>query len=151
VSASPSSLSVTEGSSGSSTISTTVSGGFSSAITLSASGLPAGVTASFNPGSIVAPGSGSSTLTFTANSTATTGTASVTVTASGGGVTHTATVSLTINTAAMPNFSVSSSPASLSIVQGTSGSSTISTTVSGGFNAAIAFGLGTSHWRDGQL
>jgi uncharacterized membrane protein len=137
VSASPSSLSVAQGGSGSSTISTTVSGGFNSPVTLSASGLPTGVTASFNPASIVAPGSGSSTFTLSANSTATTGTANVTVTASGGGVTHTTTVSLTINPAATPNFSVSSSPASLSIVQGTSGSSTISTTVSGGFNAAV--------------
>jgi hypothetical protein len=66
---------------------------------LSASGLPTGVTASFNPASIAAPGSGSSTLTLSAASTATTGTANVTVTASGGGVTHTATVALTVTAA----------------------------------------------------
>jgi uncharacterized membrane protein len=99
VSASPASLSVTQGSSGSSTISTTVSGGFNSAISLSTSALPSGVTASFNPTSIAAPGSGSSTLTFTASSTATTGTTNVTVTATGGGITHTATIALTVNTA----------------------------------------------------
>lgn len=137
ITASPAALSVTQGSSGSSTVSTTVSGGFNSAVSLSASGLPAGVTASFSPTSVAAPGSGSSTLTFSASSTATAGTASVTVTASAGGVTHTTAVSLTINPAATPNFLVSSSPASLSIVQGTSGNSTISTTVSGGFNAAV--------------
>ncbi|HET6842104.1 MAG TPA: hypothetical protein VFK06_10510 [Candidatus Angelobacter sp.] len=138
VSASPTSLSVTQGASGSSTISTTVSGGFNSAVSLSASGLPAGVTASFNPTSIAAPGSGSSTLTFTASSTATTGTSTVTITATGGGVTHTTTVSLTITAAATPNFTVSASPTSLSVTQGASGSSTISTTVSGGFNSAVA-------------
>jgi uncharacterized membrane protein len=138
VSASPASLAVTQGASGSSTISTTVSGGFNSAVALSASGLPSGVTASFNPTSIAAPGSGSSTLTFTASSTATTGTSTVTITATGGGVTHTTTVSLTINAAATPNFTVSASPASLSVTQGASGSSTISTTVSGGFNSAVA-------------
>ncbi|HEY6251145.1 MAG TPA: hypothetical protein VI685_14395, partial [Candidatus Angelobacter sp.] len=81
---------------GSSTISTTVSGGFNAAVALSASGLPSGVTANFNPTSIAAPGNGSSTLTFTATSTATTGTSNVTVTATGGGVTHLATISLTI-------------------------------------------------------
>jgi uncharacterized membrane protein len=138
VSASPTSLSVTQGSSGSTTISTTVSGGFNSAISLSASGLPAGVTASFNPTSIGAPGSGSSTLTFSASSTATTGTTNVTVTASGGGVTHTTTVALTVNAAANPSFTLSASPTSLSVAQGGSGSSTISTTVSGGFNSAIS-------------
>jgi hypothetical protein len=74
-----------------------VSGGFNSAISLSTSALPSGVTASFNPGSIAAPGSGSSSLTFTAGSTAATGTTNVTVSASGGGITHTATVGLTIN------------------------------------------------------
>ncbi|HZR28020.1 MAG TPA: alkaline phosphatase family protein [Terriglobales bacterium] len=138
VTASPASLSVTQGTSGSSTISTTVSGGFNSAVSLSASGLPAGVTASFSPASIAAPGSGNSTLTFTANSTATTGTVNVTITASGGSVTHTTTVALTITAAATPDFTMSASPTSVSIVQGNSGSSTVSTTVSGGFNSAIS-------------
>src|SRR5258708_6951662 len=138
VAASPASLSVTQGTSGSTTVSTTVSGGFNSAVALSVSGLPSGVTASFNPTSIAAPGSGSSTLTFTASSTATTGTATVTVTATGGGVTHTATVSLTINAAATPDFAVSASPASVSVTQGSTGTSTISTTVSGGFNSAVS-------------
>jgi hypothetical protein len=138
ISASPASLSVTQGTSGSTTISTTVSGGFNSAVSLSASGLPTGVTASFNPTSIAAPGSGSSTLTFTASATATTGTVNVTVTASGGGVTHTATVSLTITAAATPDFAVSASPTSVSVVQGSSGSTTVSTTVSGGFNSAVS-------------
>ncbi|PYX87071.1 MAG: hypothetical protein DMG67_20005, partial [Acidobacteria bacterium] len=138
LSASPTSLSVTQGSSGSATISTAVSGGFNSAISLSASGLPSGVTASFNPASVAAPGSGSSTLTFSASGTATNGTANVTVTASGGGVTHTSTVALTVNPAAAPNFTVSASPTSVSVVQVSSGTSTISTTISGGFNSAVS-------------
>jgi hypothetical protein len=138
MSASPTSVSVAQGGSGTSTISTAVSGGFNSAMSLSASGLPAGVTASFSPASIAAPGSGSSTLTFNASSTATTGTSTVTVTATGGGITHTTTVSLTISASAAPNFSVSASPTSVSVAQGGSGSSTISTTVSGGFNSAVS-------------
>ncbi len=96
ISASPTTVSVAQGGTRTTTLSTTVSGGFNSAISLSATGLPAGVTAAFSPASIAAPGSGSSTLTFTASSTATLGTSSVTINASGGGVSHSTTVSLTV-------------------------------------------------------
>ncbi|HYX52900.1 MAG TPA: Ig-like domain-containing protein [Candidatus Limnocylindrales bacterium] len=99
LSTTPSTLSVAQGSSGTTRISTTVAGGFNSAISLSTSGLPSGVTASLSPTSIAAPGNGSSTLTLTAASTAPTGTFNVTATATGGGITHTATVALSISTA----------------------------------------------------
>ena len=138
VSASPASLSVTQGSSGTTTISTTVSGGFNSAVSLSVSGLPAGVSAGFSSASIAAPGAGNSTLTFTASSTATTGTTNVTLTASGGSVTHTSIVALTVNASATPDFGISASPASLSVTQGSSGSATVSITVSGGFNSTVS-------------
>lgn len=99
LSASPGTVSVAQGSSATSTISTAIAGGFNSSISLSATGLPSGVTASLSPTSIAAPGNGSSTLTFTASSTATTGTFNVTVNATGGGITHTATVALSITAA----------------------------------------------------
>lgn len=136
--AAPTTVSVAQGGTKTTTVSTTVSGGFNSAVSLSASGLPAGVTASFSPTSIAAPGSGSSTLTFTASSTATTGTSTVTINASGGGVSHSTTVSLTVSATATPDFAVSASPASLSVAAGGSGTSTVSTTVSGGFNSAVS-------------
>jgi hypothetical protein len=138
VSASPTTVSVAQGGSKTTTVSTTVSGGFNSAISLSASGLPAGVTASFSPASIAAPGSGSSTLTFTASSTATVGTSTVTINASGGGISHSTTVSLTVSSTATPDFSLSASPTSLSVAAGSSGSSTVSTSASGGFNSAVS-------------
>jgi hypothetical protein len=138
LSASPTSLTITQGSSGASTISTSVSNGFNASVALSISGLPSGVTASFSPASIAAPGSGSSTLTFTASSTATTGTFNTTVTATGGGLTHTTTIPLTVNAATAPNFTISASPASLSVAAGGTGTSTISTTISGGFNSAVS-------------
>lgn len=96
LSESPGSLSVAQGSSGTSTITTAVSGGFNSAIALSASGEPSGVTVGFNPASIAAPGSGSSIMTATAASSATPGTYPITVSATGGGLTQTGTVNLTI-------------------------------------------------------
>ncbi|HET8889235.1 MAG TPA: hypothetical protein VFQ41_10055 [Candidatus Angelobacter sp.] len=133
LSASPSSLSVTQGSSGSSTITVTPSGGFTGSVTLSTSALPSGVTASFGTN----PTTGTSVVTFTASSTATTGTTSVTITGVSGTLSHTTSISLTINATATPNFSLSASPSSLTVKQGTSGSSTISVTASGGFTGSV--------------
>ena len=138
ISASPTSVSVVQGNNGTSTITTAVSGGFNSAIALSASGQPTGVTVSFNPTSIAAPGSGTSTMTMAVASTTATGTYTITVTGTGESITHTATVSLTVTAAGSPAFTISASPTSVSVVQGNSGTSTITTAVSGGFNSAIA-------------
>src|SRR5512146_2375672 len=134
LSASPASLSVTQGSSGSSTITVTPSGGFTGSVTLSTSALPSGVTASFGTN----PTTGSSVLTFTASSTATTGTSSITVTGTSGTLTHTTSVSLTIVAPAAPDFSLSASPTSLTVKQGTSGSSTITETDLNGFTGSVS-------------
>ncbi|MGB8768561.1 MAG: LamG-like jellyroll fold domain-containing protein, partial [Candidatus Korobacteraceae bacterium] len=136
ISASPASLSIAQGNQGTSTITTTVSGGFSNAISLSATGAPTGTTVSFNPSTIPAPGSGTSTMTITVGASTATGTYPITVTGSGGGTQHTVTVTLTVTAA--PNFTISASPASLSIAQGNQGTSTITTAVSGGFSNAIS-------------
>ena len=82
VAASPSSLTINQGSNGTSTITVTSLNSFSSATTLSASGLPTGVTAAFSTNPVTPPANGNatSTLTLTASSTATTGTATVTIT-----------------------------------------------------------------------
>src|SRR6266851_7143437 len=93
---SPTSLSLPPGSSGSTTVSTTVSGSFNSSVALSVSGLPPGASASFSPTSIPAPGSGTSTLSVTAGSTTAAGTYSLTVTGSGGTQTHTAALGLVV-------------------------------------------------------
>ncbi len=135
LSASPASLSIAQGSQATSTITTTVSG-FSSSISLSASGAPTGTTVSFNPSTITPPGSGNSTMTVTVGSSTAVGTYSITVSASGGGVQQSATVSLTVT--APPTFTLSASPTSLSVVQGNQGTSTITTTVSGGFNNPVS-------------
>ena len=90
----PPRLACRRGSSGTSTITSTVTGGFDSAIALSASGLPSGVTASFSPTSIT--GTGKSTLKFTVSRTASTGTHTITITGTGGGKTHTTSVSLSV-------------------------------------------------------
>jgi subtilase family serine protease len=136
--ASPTAVSVATGNSGASTITTAVSGGFNSAIALTASGAPAGVTVGFSPSSIAAPGSGTSTVTFAVASTTAAGTYTITITGTGGGLTQTATVSLTVTATAPAGFTVSASPASITVARNTSGSATITTAVSGSFNSAIA-------------
>ncbi len=133
LSASPASLTVTQGTSGTTTIKETPSGGFTGSVTLSASGLPAGVTAAFGTN----PTTGTSVLTLTASATATTGTSNVTITGTSGTLSHTTTVSLTVNATATPNFALSASPASLTVTQGTSGSSTVTETPSGGFTGSV--------------
>jgi kumamolisin len=146
ISASPTSVSVVQGGSGESTITTSVSGGFNSAVSLSATGQPTGVTVSFSPTSIAAPGSGSSTMSMVVASTTVAGTYTITVSGTGGGTTHTATVSLTVTTVAAGNFTLSASPASLTINQSSSGTTTITITPSNGFAGSVALaasGLGT--------
>ncbi|MFI5167634.1 MAG: protease pro-enzyme activation domain-containing protein [Thermoanaerobaculales bacterium] len=138
ISASPNSVSVVQGNNGTSTVTTAVSGGFNSAIALSATGQPTGVTVTFNPTSIAAPGSGSSTMTLAVASSTATGTYPITVSGVGGGVTQTTTVSLTVTPPAAPAFTISASPTSVTVSQGSKGTSTITTAVSGGFNSAIA-------------
>ncbi len=104
VAASPSSVSVQQGASANTTITVTSTNSFNSAVSLSASGLPSGVTASFSPSSVTPPANGSatSTLTFTASATASTGTFSVTVTGTSGSTSHSATVSLTVTSTGGP-------------------------------------------------
>jgi subtilase family serine protease len=129
---SPGSLSITQGSSGTSTITVNDAGGFTGSVTLAASGLPSGVTATFGTN----PTTGTSVLTFTASSTATTGTSTVTITGTSGSLTASTTIALTVSAAASPNFSVAASPASVTVTQGASGTSTITITSTGGFNSA---------------
>jgi len=134
LSASPASLTVTQGSSGNSTITVTPSGGFTGSVNLSASGLPSGVTTTFGTN----PTTSTSVVTLAASGTATTGTFTVTITGTSGTLTHTTTISLTVKAVTSPNFSLSASPSSVTVVQGNSGNTTISVTPSGGFTGSVS-------------
>lgn len=138
--ASPTAVNVSQGGTASSTVTTTIGGGFNSAVSLTISGLPSGVTASFNPASIAAPGNGSSTVTFTASSTAATGTANVTITASGGGITHTTTIALTV-TSPNADFTITDSPASITVARGSTGNTTVTIGALNGFSGTVALSV----------
>src|SRR6266478_2353231 len=137
LSASPPSQSVVQGQGTAYTATVTALSGFSGTVNFSASGLPSGASASFNPTSV--SGSGSSTMTVTTLTSTPTGTYTITITGTSPGLTHTTTVSLTVNAAAQPNFSLSRSPSSVTIVQGGSaGTSTITITPSNGFSGSVS-------------
>jgi len=94
LSASPGSLTIVQGSSGASMISVGSTNGFTGAVSLAASGLPKGVTASFSARKT----SSTSTLTLTASATAkiVTG-ATVTITGTAGTLVQTTTINLTVS------------------------------------------------------
>ena len=130
---SPSSLTITQGgAAGTSTITVTDLNGFTGSVSLTASGLPSGVTAVFGPN----PTSTTSTLTLTASSTATTGSATVTITGTSGSLVANTTLALTVQAPATPNFTISASPASLTVKPSGTGTSTITITSQNSFSSA---------------
>jgi subtilase family serine protease len=133
--ASPGAVTVVQGSTGTSTITSTVINGFDSAISLSATGLPSGVTATFSPTSIT--GAGTSTVTFTVSSSTAAGTYRITISGASGSITGSAAVTLTV-IKPPDTFYISASPTTISVAQGSSGTTTLTTTISGGFDSAIS-------------
>lgn len=90
--------------SGTSSIATTVTGGFNAAVALSASGVPAGATATFAPASIAAPGQGSSMLTVTAGASTPAGSYPISVSGTGGGKSHSQALVFTVAAAPVSSF-----------------------------------------------
>jgi hypothetical protein len=136
VSCSPSSVSIVQGSSGSTTCTVTAIDGFSSAVNLSCANLPSGVTCTYNPPSVTP--TANSSLTINVPSGAPTGSFTIQAQGTSGALTRSANIGLTITPAPVPNFTVSCSPASLTVTQGqTSGASDCTVTSTNGFNSAV--------------
>jgi subtilisin family serine protease len=95
VAVSPASGSVNPGSSLTTTVSTATTSGAAQSVSLSASGLPSGATASFSPASVTS--GGSSTLTIATATSTPPGTYPVTITGTAASGSHTTTLSLTVN------------------------------------------------------
>lgn len=129
-------VSIVQGTSGASTITSTPFGSYSSQINISVSGLPSGVTVSY--GSNPFGPSGNTTINFIASSSAAVGTTAVTVTGTGSdGTMQTTTVNLTV-TAAPLIFSIAASPTSLTVSRGSSGTVTVTTAVAQGTVSSIS-------------
>jgi len=135
LSGSPPSQSVVQGQGTTYTVTLTPLSGFSGTVNLTASGLPSGAAASYNPPSVT--GSGNSTMSVTTSTSTPAGTYTLTITGTSPGLTRTTTVSLTVNSATQPNFSLSASQSSVTITQGTSGTSTITVNPQNGFGGSV--------------
>ena len=118
-----------------------LTGNFSSAVALSVSGLPSGVTAAFAPATLAAPGSGTSFLSLTAASTATPGQYGFTVLAAGGGVVRYANLLLTV--IGPPSFALKTDVTALALVSGATFSTLVRLAPQNGFNAPVALTAGT--------
>jgi hypothetical protein len=102
ISANPTSLSIAQGSSGTSTISTAVTSGSAGTVSLSVGVSPTGPVASVSPASVTA--GGSATLTVTVGSGVATGNYTVTVTGTEGSATHSASVTVTVTAPSSGGF-----------------------------------------------
>jgi Prealbumin-like fold domain len=112
--ATPSTLTLAQGTVGTSTITTAATSGRPQTVSLSVSGTPSGATVSLSPTSVTA--GASSTLTVNAG-TAAPGTYSLVVRGTEGGVTHTTTVTL----------GVTANPAHLTLMKSVSGGTAVAT------------------------
>ena len=135
LSASPSSQTVVQGGGAAFSATVTAGTGFSGTVSLSVSGLPAGVTASFNPASIST--SGSSTLSISTNSSTATGSYPVTITATSGTLAHTANVTLAVSA----DFSVTVAPSNATVSRGSSASFTVTITPNSGFTGTVSLSV----------
>jgi len=141
LSASPSSLTVTQGNSVATTVTVTDVGGFSGGVTLVASGLPNGVTATFASN----PAAGTDLLKLAASSSATTGTYTVTITGSysagnSGALSASTTFVLTVNPSPK-SFNLQALPDVLSIPRGGTRTSRIIVTSVDGFSSPVSLGI----------
>lgn len=135
LSASPNAINVVQQGGNTSTITVTPSGGFTGSVNLSASGLPNGVTASFNSLSTAT----SSLLTLSASSSASLGGPTpITITGTSGSLSQTTTVNVTV--VAPPNFTLTNSGNITNLTPGatTGNTATITITPTNGFTGTVA-------------
>lgn len=110
--------------------------GFMGTVTVSVSGMPAGVTAS--PASLTLSPGTAQNITITADSSAAAAGATLTLTGISGTLSHSTSVSLTI-TPLPADFALSIDPSSLTIIAGTPGASIVVTAKPlGGFSSRVA-------------
>jgi hypothetical protein len=144
-------ITLTAGNSGTSTISVTPSGGFTGNVALACSvtppsGATSPATCSLNPTTAMVSGTSAVTSTLTVNTTSTTTAGSYTVTTTGtlGTLTSSTPLTLTVTAPPTPSYALSNG-GGITVTQGSSGTSTISVTPSGGFTGNVALSCTSSN------
>lgn len=145
IGANPTSLSISQGTNANSTITISSVNSFAGTITLSANSSPSGPTTSFgtNPVTVSSGGTATSKLTVSIPQTLSPGPYSITVTGtnSSGSPSHTTTVSVTVT---KPDFSIASSPTSLTVAPSSSGTTSVTLTSTSGFSGTITLSASVS-------
>jgi hypothetical protein len=157
IAASPSSQTVSAGQATTYGLTVARANGFTGPVTLTASNLPAGTAASWKlsdgtTSNVVPPNLTSATVTMQTSSTTPNGSSQPLITATSGKLTNTTTVTLVVQPAAQPNFTLTASPASQAVVQSDQASHTVSVNRTGGFSGAVTLAVtglpkgATSSW-----
>ncbi|MFL6415872.1 MAG: hypothetical protein ACJ74Y_09410, partial [Bryobacteraceae bacterium] len=120
-------------------ISSAVAGGFNSAVALSITGAPAGLTAAFSATKLAAPGSGDFAITLTAAKALGYGTYTLTITGQGGSLSSNVAIAVTVQSAG--TFALSAASTYLSVEQNSTGTLNVLVSATGGFNAPVAISI----------
>jgi len=139
LSLSGSALTITSGSSTSDLVTITSLGAFNAAVTLATGILPTGVHVAFSPSSVTPPvgGTANSTATITVDPGTPSTMTSIMIIGTSSSLSHSQSLDLTITLGVTPDFTLSSAPPSISISQGSSGTSVITVTSNNGFSSAV--------------
>jgi len=148
----PATISLTPDATKFSTVTLSSINGFSGQVSLAASwsgAAPVGVSFSLpSPVTVPTGGEGTSILTLSAGDSPSTGSYAILVTATGGAVSHSTDISVAIGAtpsvlapvaAAVPDFTIAPSSATVSVIQGLSGSTDLIVNSVGGFNSPVTF------------
>ena len=134
----PSSLTVTQGSSGSVSINLDRQNGFAGAVDITLASPPVGVTAA---SMTITADSSVGTLNITADDTVTPGAITLNLTGVSGGQNKSSSLTLNVTAASSPDFVMALTPASLSLKQGSNGDVKIDVTRLNGFDDPITLSL----------
>ena len=135
------SLVLSAGTSNSTTVAVGSEGGFSSSVSLSMSGLPTGVSASFNPPAVTPPANGvvTSKMMLSSTTSAPAGTYTTTFTGSSGNLTHTHILTVRVNPPR--DFDISVSPTTHDIRRGAAAHYRVTLTAKNGYVGEITLSV----------
>ncbi|HWX93354.1 MAG TPA: hypothetical protein VNY29_12055 [Terriglobales bacterium] len=117
------------------TVTITPSNGFTGAVNLRASGLPAAAAATFNPSAATT----TSSLTVSTTTAIAAGSYPFTITGTNGSLTHSTSATLVVS--ASGDFSITVTPTSQTVSRGSSVTYKVQVTASGGFHSTVSFSV----------